>query len=77
MKRLIISLAAAVAMVSCSSQDELTILTCGIRHESNTFSTITTGPGDFEVLRGEEVLAAVEKTVPVLIRLVKEILERM
>ena len=58
MKRLIISLAAAVAMVSCSSQDKLTILTCGIRHESNTFSTITTGPGDFEVLRGEEVLAA-------------------
>lgn len=33
------------------------ILTCGIRHESNTFSTLRTGLSDFKVCRGPEVLA--------------------
>ncbi|MCD8264352.1 MAG: M81 family metallopeptidase [Tannerellaceae bacterium] len=32
------------------------VLTLGIRHESNTFSTLPTRASDFTVLRGEEVL---------------------
>lgn len=42
----------------CSKIDEkkLRILTCGIRHESNTFSTLATGISSFNILRGEEVL---------------------
>lgn len=35
---------------------KLRILTCGIRHESNTFSTLRTSLSDFSVLRGQEVL---------------------
>ena len=35
---------------------KMRILTCGIRHESNTFSTLRTGLSDFRVLRGQEVL---------------------
>ena len=34
----------------------LRILTCGIRHESNTFSTIRTDLEDFKILRGNELL---------------------
>lgn len=32
------------------------ILTCGIRHESNTFSTLPTTEADFKILRGEDAL---------------------
>lgn len=59
MKKMLFTLAAAAVLSSsCARHDGLTVLTCGIRHESNTFSTITTGLDDFEVMRGEEVLAS-------------------
>ena len=45
------------ALLSCSNEnDKIRILTCGIRHESNTFSTLNTTEADFNVLRGIEAL---------------------
>lgn len=43
--------------VSCSGKHtKLRILTCGIRHESNTFSTLHTSAADFTIRRGKEAL---------------------
>lgn len=43
--------------LSCTHESKkYRILTCGIRHESNTFSTLPTTAADFEILRGEEAL---------------------
>lgn len=55
MKQLIIC-SLILCLFSCSTQKELRILTCGIRHESNTFSTLRTTESDFKVLRGQEAL---------------------
>lgn len=55
MKQLI-TCALILAFFSCTTEKELRILTCGIRHESNTFSTLPTTESDFKVLRGKEVL---------------------
>lgn len=38
------------------SKDKKRILTLGIRHESNTFSTLPVKKEDFKILRGQEVL---------------------
>ncbi len=59
MKKILFMLIMGLALASCGQKEEpLRILTCGIRHESNTFSTITTEIDNFTVLRGDEVLAA-------------------
>lgn len=43
--------------LSCTNGNKkYRILTCGIRHESNTFSTLLTTEADFKILRGEEAL---------------------
>lgn len=41
---------------SCTQAKKYKILSCGIRHESNTFYTITTGLDDCQIDRGQEVL---------------------
>lgn len=57
MKKLFILLAISAIAMSCNNEKEqLRILTCGIRHESNTFSTVPVLAEDFEVFRGDEVL---------------------
>ena len=59
MKRLIFLLLAGLIIASCNTrldEKKLRILTCGIRHESNTFSTLVTDIDVFNVLRGEEIL---------------------
>lgn len=61
MKTFFCSLVMACLLLSCggsqTDQDkQLRILTCGIRHESNTFSTLRTGVSDFNVQRGVQVL---------------------
>ena len=43
-------------LMSCRQDKPLRILTCGIRHESNTFSTMKTTEADFRLLRGNDVL---------------------
>lgn len=46
-----------VAGASCTDKPrKLRILTCGIRHESNTFSTLHTSASDFTIRRGGEAL---------------------
>lgn len=55
MKQLI-TYALIFSLFSCTTEKKLRILTCGIRHESNTFSTLTTAESDFKVFRGKEVL---------------------
>lgn len=40
----------------CDKPRKLRILTCGIRHESNTFSTLHTTAADFTIRRGEDAL---------------------
>lgn len=63
MKRLIYLLLTCFLVISCGLQPKdkkLRILTCGIRHESNTFSTIPTTLDNFTVQRGEEILTAAE-----------------
>ena len=37
-------------------RDHLRCAICGIRHETNTFSTLRTEREDFHVLRGREIL---------------------
>lgn len=45
-----------ILMGGCNSQPrKLRILSCGIRHESNTFSTLPTTLSDFKILRGEAI----------------------
>jgi microcystin degradation protein MlrC len=42
---------------SCKKENEkIRIFTCGIRHESNTFSTLPTTEENFNIARGEDVL---------------------
>lgn len=56
-KKLAATLAVALTMVSCGSESpRFRVLSCGIRHESNTFSTIPVTLDDFTVWRGQEVL---------------------
>lgn len=54
------SFALAIVLItivsSCTQAKKYKILSCGIRHESNTFSTITTGLDDCRIARGQEVL---------------------
>ena len=55
-KRLIIC-ALALVFFSCSTENtKIRIFTCGIRHESNTFSTLNTTEADFSTLRGSDAL---------------------
>ena len=50
-------IALALALFSCNTENKnVRILTCGIRHESNTFSTLPTTENDFSVLRGLDAL---------------------
>ncbi|MFW5835714.1 MAG: M81 family metallopeptidase, partial [bacterium] len=57
-KKWTVTVIIALLIISCSDTENrpIRILTGGIRHESNTFSTDLTMEGDFTVLRGEEVL---------------------
>ena len=58
MRKFICLLLWGLIMASCgerSNEKKLRILTCGIRHESNTFSTLVTDLSSFDVLRGEEL----------------------
>ena len=56
-QNLIICALVLVLLLSCNTVDhKLRVLTCGIRHESNTFSTLNTIEADFNVLRGLDVL---------------------
>lgn len=58
MKKLLVLFAISAIVMSCRTEEtHLRILTCGIRHESNTFSTVPVQIVDFDVLRGNEVLA--------------------
>lgn len=53
----IVLLAAGLVMVSCGSNTpKYRILSCGIRHEPNTFSTVPVTMDNFTVWRGQEVL---------------------
>lgn len=46
-----------IALFSCKQENKpLRILTCGIRHESNTFSTLNTTESDFKLSRGIDIL---------------------
>ena len=61
MRTFFCSLIMACLLLSCGGirtdkDKQLRILTCGIRHESNTFSTLRTGLSDFNVQRGPQVL---------------------
>ena len=60
MKRLIIYLLSGILLFSaglCKSEHkQKRVLTLGISHESNTFSTLLTKESDFNVLRGADVL---------------------
>ncbi len=60
MKRLTVNLLLGLFLFSafaCSVQlQQKRVLTLGIRHESNTFSTLLTKESDFKVLRGTDVL---------------------
>lgn len=50
-----------LACISCIKENrKYRILTCGIRHESNTFSTLHTSESDFRVLKGEDALKGEE-----------------
>lgn len=60
MMKKLLYLLSTFALAACDGADggrPLRILTCGIRHESNTFSTIVTASENFTVLRGGEILA--------------------
>lgn len=60
MKQLFFFLMAAslLACFSCKQENKkYRILTCGIRHESNTFSTLPTTEADFRIRRGADALA--------------------
>lgn len=53
----LLTLALLCLTCSCAgSRHELRILTCGIRHESNTFSSQPTTAEDFTLYRGEEAI---------------------
>jgi microcystin degradation protein MlrC len=59
MKQLLYILSGLLLILSCSCQPEKghkKVLTLGIRHESNTFSTLSTKKSDFKVLRGADVI---------------------
>ena len=61
MRTFFCSLIMVCLLLSCGGirtdkDKQLRILTCGIRHESNTFSTLRTGLSDFNVQRGPQVL---------------------
>ena len=63
MKRILIFILSVLFVffvsVSCSSEKKPAtrkVLTLGIRHESNTFSTLHTSEADFNVLRGDDAL---------------------
>lgn len=60
MKRLITYLLSGLFLFSAflckAEQKHKRVLTLGIRHESNTFSTLLTKESDFKVLRGADVL---------------------
>ena len=60
MRRLILYILPALilfSIFSCKVENKpKRVLTLGIRHESNTFSTLSTKASDFKVLRGAEVL---------------------
>lgn len=59
MKKLSIFYLASLLLICLScvpGNKKYRILTCGIRHESNTFSTLRTTEADFKILRGEEAL---------------------
>lgn len=58
MKKILLLAMMAIMLLSCTPSRQYRILTCGMRHESNTFSTITTGMENFRILRGQEVLDA-------------------
>ena len=47
---------ALLLVTACASGSGYRVLTLGIRHESNTFSTLKTKESDFHVLRGETAL---------------------
>lgn len=54
-KLLFVALAALMLLPSCTQKPKYRILSCGVRHESNTFSTIRTEMENFTVMRGEEL----------------------
>lgn len=60
MKRLIIFLLSGILLFSAGlckpEHEQKRVLTLGISHESNTFSTLLTKESDFNVLRGADVL---------------------
>ena len=56
MKKLLMIATICLACSCAGKQEPLRILTCGIRHESNTFSSQPTTAGDFTVYRGEEAI---------------------
>lgn len=56
MKYFFLLLSVTVILSSCRRDQQIRILTCGIRHESNTFSTMKTSESDFRVLRGNDIL---------------------
>lgn len=56
MKKIFAFAIMAMTIMSCTQPKKYKVLSCGIRHESNTFSTITTGLDDYRIARGQEVL---------------------
>lgn len=59
MKNTILYLLFALVIVgqcSCTQNKKLRILSCGIRHESNTFSTLPTTLSDFKIQRGNAAI---------------------
>jgi microcystin degradation protein MlrC len=57
MRKLLVFGILALLLFSCKKENErIRIFTCGIRHESNTFSTLPTSESNFTVARGVDVL---------------------
>lgn len=57
MKKLLVFSILSLLLFACKKENEkIKIFTCGIRHESNTFSTLPTSEANFTIARGVDVL---------------------
>lgn len=57
MRRFLIFSILTLLLFSCKEENnKIRVFTCGIRHESNTFSTLSTTEANFSVTRGEDIL---------------------
>lgn len=61
MRKILVFSILTLLLFSCKEEnDKIRVFTCGIRHESNTFSTLPTTEANFSTAHGEDVLKGQE-----------------